>query len=113
MTKNNVQKSSEIHRDVIFRSEAWSYNYSQDDKDMQIHAVGFGGESIEASVSRNITPPDQLTLLPFKAFSIPLLLYLVQRSSEIHRDVISRPGAWSYNYSQDDKGIVGSEEWID
>ena len=78
VAENSVQRPSENSRDVIFRPGAWSYNYSQDDKGMQIHAVGSGGGSIEASVSRNITPPEQLTLLPSNAFSIPLVLYLAK-----------------------------------
>lgn len=75
---NSVQRPSENNRDVIFRPGAWSYNCSTDDKGMQTHAVGFRGGSIEASVSRNITPPNQLTRLPSNAFSIPLVLYLAK-----------------------------------
>lgn len=78
VAENSVQRPSENNRDVIFRPGAWSYNYGQDDKGMQTHAVGSGGGSIEASVSRNVTPPDQLTLLPSNAFSIPLVLYLAK-----------------------------------
>ena len=75
---NSVQRPSDFNRDVLFRPGAWSYNYSTDDKGMQIHAAGSGNGSIEASVSRNIMPADQRKILPSKAFSIPLVLYLAK-----------------------------------
>ena len=79
----SVRKPSEDNAREIFRPGAWSYNFNRDEDGMETHITGMAGGFIEASVSRNITPPNQYAKLPSNAFTIPRVVYLaiLQRTS--------------------------------
>ena len=72
----SVQKPSADIPTVIFRPGAWSYSFNRDEHGMETHTAGLGGGFVEASVSRNIAPPNQYAMLPLNVFTIPRVVYL-------------------------------------